>query len=130
MPAVMAGLTAQLPHDAVQLMWKRMGQHGQSSWHTHALPLGVTGSVLCADMAADAEANLRGIAVTDDDQKAVHIMCISGDPTLGELLYLLFMRLLCITWYTASLPPQKPMRQHSMRPVYHRIHLRPHSHSF
>ena len=89
-------LHCQPPLNAVQLMWNRMGQHGQSSWHTHALPLGVTGSVLCADVAADAEANLRVIAVTDDDHRAVHVMCISGDPTLGELLYLLVMRLLCI----------------------------------
>lgn len=62
-----------------------MGEHGQSSWHTHSLPLGLPGSVTCADVAAEADAQLRIAAVTDDNQRAVHAMHISGDPTLGEV---------------------------------------------
>ena len=68
----------------MQLMWKTMGKHGQSSWHAHSLPLGLPGSVTCADVAADAEAGLRIAAVTNDDQRAVHVIHISGDPTLGK----------------------------------------------
>ncbi len=61
-----------------------MGEHGQCSWHTHSLPLGLSGTVLTADVAADAEASLRVAAVTEGDLRAVHIMHTSGDPTLGE----------------------------------------------
>jgi len=61
-----------------------MGGHGQSSWHTHSLQLPLTGKVLCADVAADNDSTLRVIASTDDNRKAMHVMRISGDPTLGE----------------------------------------------
>ena len=63
-----------------------MGEHGQSSWQIHSLQLPLTGRVLCADVAADNDSTLRVIASTDDNRKAMHVMRISGDPTLGEAL--------------------------------------------
>ena len=97
-------------------MWKRMGEHGEPSWHTRSMSLALIGSVLSADVAADAEANLKVIAVTDDKQRAVHIMSVSGDPTLGEVLVpTSYWSPSCDTKY-AVFSWWSPVRQHALLP--------------
>lgn len=61
-----------------------MGEQSLSCWHSQSLQLPIRGSVLCADVAADSDATLRVVAVTEDNQSAMQILSISGDPTLGK----------------------------------------------